>query len=81
MVNAFVDAFNQPLQEADLSAQVDGITRTFVVPQSFNSEYIVVYYNGVRQLRTDITVLTATTFSLSFVPQSNTAIVVVYKAL
>ncbi len=81
MVNAFVDAFNQSQTEADLSSQVDGITRTFVVPQPFNSQYLVIYYNGVRQLRSDTTVLNANSFILSFTPQNSTAIVVVYQPI
>lgn len=73
------DTFNQSEMEADLSSQVDGITRTFEVPYPFYNRYIVIYYNGVRQLRSDATIISATSFTLSFTPQVSTAIVVVYQ--
>lgn len=81
MANAFVDAFDQRQTDANLSSQIDGITRTFVVPQSFESSSIVIYYNGVRQLRTDVTVLSSRTFQMSFIPQVSTAIVVVFQPI
>lgn len=81
MVSAFVDAFSQFPQEADLSSQVDGTTRTFVVPFAFNTNSIVIYYNGVRQLATDVTVLSSVSFTLSFVPQNGTAIVAVAQPI
>lgn len=81
MVSAFTDAFAQHPKEQDLSAQVDGITRTFVVSQPFDMSTIVLYYNGVRQLRSDITVLSSVSFQLDFVPQLGTALVAVFQPI
>ena len=81
MVSAFVDAFQSYPKEADLSSQVDGVTRTFVVPQAFEQTTLVIYYNGVRQLSSDITVISSVSFTLSFIPQTGTAIVAVYQPI
>ena len=81
-VSAFVDAFNQALQESDLSSQIDGSTQTFVLPVPIDTTSLVIYFNGVRQ-RTgvEVTVLTSTTFSVAFVPPINTVLVAVYKPI
>ena len=66
----------------DISSQIDGIISTFTLPSYDTSKDINlrVYYNGQR-LTTggDVTILTSTTFSLTFVPVSGTELVVDYK--
>lgn len=80
MSTAFVDAFNQPSTEEDVSSQIDGVTQTFVLSSAFDADSLVIYFNGVRQ-RTgvEITVLSSTTFSTDFVPPTGTVLVAVYK--
>jgi len=69
-------------KEVDLSSQIDGVSQTFVTPDAFNTNTLVVYYNGVRQ-RTgvEITVVDARTFTTSFVPETGTVLVAVYIPL
>jgi hypothetical protein len=66
----------------DISSQVDGIISTFTIPAYDTSKdiNIRVYYNGQR-LTTggDVTMLTSSTFSMTFVPASGTELVVDYK--
>ncbi len=66
----------------DVSTQVDGITQTFVTAYVFNTNTIVVYYNGVRQ-RTgvELTVVNARTFQMAFVPDAGTTLVATYKTI
>ena len=82
-VSAFgSDAFSQLPIEDDVSTQINGVTQTFVTTQAFNTDSLVVYYNGVRQ-RTgvEITVVDARTFQTSFIPLSGTVLVAVYQPL
>lgn len=75
-------AFGSLGKEVDLSSQIDGVSQTFVTPDAFNTNTLVVYYNGVRQ-RTgvEITVVDARTFTTSFVPETGTVLVAVYIPL
>ena len=53
----------------DVSTQINGVTQTFVTARAFNTNSLVIYYNGVRQ-RTgvEITVVDARTFTTTFIP-------------
>lgn len=51
----------------ELSAQLDGVTSTFDVGESF--ENLIVFYNGVN-VTPHIAGITGTTFSLDFVPRA-----------
>lgn len=66
----------------DASDQIDGEKTIFNVPD-YDTELNVnlrVYYNGQRLTTgTDVTMLTSTTFSLTFAPVSGTELVVDYK--
>lgn len=75
-------AFGALGKESDLSSQIDGVSHTFVTPDAFNTNTLVIYYNGVRQ-RTgvEITVVDARTFTTSFVPETGTVLVAVYVPL
>ena len=84
-VDAFGDssgAFGTGSTDDDLSTQINGVTQTFVTTQAFNTDSLVIYYNGVRQ-RTgvEITVVDARTFQTSFIPLSGTVLVAVYQPL
>lgn len=81
-VSAFADAFNPNTVEEDLSSQINGVTQTFVVSVAIDTSTLVIYFNGIRQ-RTgvEVTVLSSTTFSLAFVPPTNTVLVAVYKPI
>ena len=84
-----VDAFGSSLGafgtgsiSDDVSTQINGVTQTFVTAKAFNTDSLVIYYNGVRQ-RTgvEITVVDARTFTTSFVPETGTVLVAVYQPL
>lgn len=81
-VSAFVDAFNPSTVEQDISSQIDGVTQTFVLAVPIDTASLVIYFNGIRQ-RTgvEVTVLSSTTFSVAFVPPTNTVLVAVYKPI
>ena len=66
----------------DISSQVNGILSTFVVPAYDTSDDINlrVYYNGQRLTTgVDVSILTATTFSVTFAPVNGSELVVDYK--
>jgi hypothetical protein len=75
-------AFGGNTKEADLSSQINGVSQSFVTPDAYNTNTLVIYYNGVRQ-RTgvEITVVDARTFTTSFVPETGTVLVAVYVPL
>ena len=75
-------AFGTGSKEDDVSTQINGVTQTFVTTQAFNTDSLVIYYNGVRQ-RTgvEITVVDARNFQTSFVPETGTVLVAVYQPL
>jgi|TARA_Y100000401_G_scaffold114819_1_gene117419 hypothetical protein len=75
-------AFSNNSVESDLSSQINGVTQSFVTPLAFNTDSLVVYYNGVRQ-RTgvEISIVDARNFTTTFTPQSGTVLVAVYKPL
>tara|TARA_R100001463_G_scaffold21920_2_gene52604 strand:- start:4615 stop:4893 length:279 start_codon:yes stop_codon:yes gene_type:complete len=75
-------AFSNSEVESDLSSQINGVTQSFVTPLAFNTDSLVVYYNGVRQ-RTgvEISIVDARNFTTTFTPQSGTVLVAVYKPL
>lgn len=66
----------------DVSTQINGVTQTFVTAKAFNTDSLVIYYNGVRQ-RTgvEITVVDARTFTTTFIPASGTTLVAEYQPL
>jgi hypothetical protein len=66
----------------DISSQVDGTRTTFTIPayDTSNEVNLRVYYNGQRLTTgNDVTILTSTTFSMTFAPKSATELVVDYK--
>lgn len=59
------------LKTTNLTSQIDGITNTFTMPEEYTTGSLKVYFNGQRQIvGVDVTELSSTTFSLSFVPSS-----------
>ena len=68
----------------DISSQVPGSATSFAIPSYDTTESINlrVYYNGQRLTTgVDVTILTATTFSMTFPPVSGSELVVDYKPL
>jgi len=66
----------------DISSQVDGVKTTFTVPayDTARPVNLRVYYNGQRLTTgNDVTILTSTTFSMTFAPSGGTELVVDYK--
>jgi len=84
-INAFANSFGifgfETISD-DLSTQIDGVSQTFVTSTTFNTDSLVVYFNGVRQ-RTgvEITILNARTFTTQFLPVTGTTLVAVYLPL
>ena len=59
----------EEVKTTNVTAQIDGETQNFTVPETYKAGSLKVYWNGVRQIKdVTITELTSTTFSVSFVP-------------
>ena len=69
------------LKEADLTAQIDGSTTVFNMPENYQFGTLRVYWNGIRQ-RTDDTIseTSQSTFTTTFTPLSGDVLIVDYVA-
>lgn len=64
----------------DFSSQLDGSKTTFVISESFSTNSVRVYYNGVRQSGSSVTE-TASGFTISFAaPQSGESLIADYNS-
>lgn len=71
----------EEVKKANLTAQIDGSNQVFIVPETYNSNSLRVYYNGVRQVKdVSYTETNTTTFTLSFTPVSGEYITIDYVA-
>jgi hypothetical protein len=67
------------MKYADLNSQVDGSTSVFTVPENYTSGKLFVWFNGVMQTRGDTyTETTASTFTLTFTPETGENIIILY---
>ncbi len=63
----------------DFSSELNGSKTTFVISESFSSNSVRVYYNGVRQSGSSVTE-TASGFTISFAaPQSGESLIADYN--
>jgi len=69
------------LREADLTAQINGSTTVFTMPENYQNGTLRVYWNGIRQ-RTDDTVseTSQNTFTTTFTPLAGDVLIVDYVA-
>ena len=69
------------LREADLTAQINGSTTVFTMPENYQNGTLRVYWNGIRQ-RTDDTVseTSQNTFTTTFTPLAGDVLIVDYIA-
>lgn len=64
----------------DLSDQINGNTINFVtIP--FVIESLMVFYNGIRQSQSEITITSNSSFSTSFVPSATESLTVTFFKL
>lgn len=64
----------------DFSSQLDGSKTSFVISESFSTNSVRVYYNGVRQSGSSVTE-TASGFTISFAaPQSGESLIADYQS-
>ena len=69
------------LREADLTAQINGSTTVFTMPENYQNGTLRVYWNGIRQRTGDtITEASQSTFTTSFTAQSGDVLIVDYVA-
>lgn len=69
------------VKKANLTGQVDGSNQVFIVPETYVSNSLRVYYNGIRQVKdVSYTETNTTTFTLSFTPASGEYITIDYVA-
>jgi len=69
-----------PLREEDLTGQVDGTTTSFTVSRSFDADSIQLYYNGIKQRKTnEYTVTGASTLQTVFTPTATSTLFVAYN--
>jgi hypothetical protein len=67
------------MKQADLTSQVDGNRTTFTIPENYQTGSIRVYYNGIRQVKTDhFTEPNQTQINLLFTPQTGDFLTVDY---
>lgn len=64
----------------DFSSQLNGSKTSFVISETFSSNSVKVYYNGVRQSGSSVTE-TASGFTISFAaPQSGESLIADYQS-
>ena len=81
-VGPFIPLQGSDLKSQDLTSQINGVTATFTVQESFQSIRIFVFLNGLFQGPaggTFITVNSSTKFTISEVPQTGDNLAVIYS--
>jgi len=68
------------LEMIDITSQVDGTTTTFTI-KSHKRNSLIVIWNGLIQLSEDITIVSSTQFSTSFIPREGEALSVIIQPL
>lgn len=69
------------VKKANLTGQIDGSNQVFTVPETYVSNSLRVYYNGIRQVKdVSYTETNTTTFTVSFTPVSGEYITIDYVA-
>jgi hypothetical protein len=64
------DGVGSDMEQADLTSQIDGSKTTFNIPENYQTGSIRVYYNGIRQVKSDhFTEPNQTQINLLFTPQ------------
>ena len=76
--DVFSNNNSQVLLIEDISSQCNNARQLFTISNSFNATSIRIYWNGVRQSFTEITVESALTFSTAFTPSSGNSLVAEY---
>ena len=80
----FGNMFSQTVEKItieDLTSQINGSRQLFTISIPFDATSLRIYWNGIRQSSTEITVQSAITFSTSFQAAiGNSLIAEYYKA-
>jgi hypothetical protein len=67
------------IKSVDLTAQCDGLTNSFTMPEVYLSGSLWVSWNGLRMRAADVTEASTTTFTLSVTPRATDELIVDYK--
>ena len=68
------------LEHIDLSAQIDGNNQIFTI-KPYKRASLIVIYNGLIQLPSDVTILSNSSFRLTITPELNTRLTVIIQPL
>ena len=65
----------------DLSSQINGLTKIFSCSFAFQSKTIMVFWNGIRQSVSEITILSSSSIETSFVPSNGDNLIISFFKL